>query len=63
VFTTDTDENQAALLEMQFNELHTHTLYIHSFGITLANAGPTTGKATGYVVYVVMEFLFILRVT
>jgi hypothetical protein len=29
----------------------THTLYIHSFGITLATAGPTTGKATGYVVY------------
>jgi len=56
VFTTDTDVNQAVLLEMQFNEFHTHTLYIHSFGITLPTAGSTTGKSTGYVVYASWSF-------
>jgi hypothetical protein len=53
VFTTDTDENQAVLVEMWFNVFHTHSLYIHSFGIIVATVGSAIGKAT----CIVLNFL------
>jgi hypothetical protein len=45
VFTTDTDEKQAVLVERQFNVFHTLSTYVYSFGIILATAGSTIGKA------------------